>query len=143
CESVVAIGGDRAQLSGAGLQVIPDLYPGEGPLGGIVTALEAAPERVRAVFVASCDLPRLTGAAVHAVLDALLTEDTADVAIAVTHRDQPLCSAWRPMVLPTLHRLFASGERRALSAITDLEVLRVAVPAEVLVNVNTIADLPE
>jgi len=140
CVHVVAIGGDRAAL---GLTVVPDLHPGEGPLGGIITALRQLPDEVEAMFVASCDLPALTGAAVHAVLEALLDHPTADVAIAVGHRDQPLCSAWRPTALPTLEHLFHTGERRATAAVEALTVERVPVAAQVLVNVNTIADLHE
>ena len=34
---------------------MPDLHPGEGPLGGILTALDAATEDV--VVVLACDLP--------------------------------------------------------------------------------------
>jgi molybdopterin-guanine dinucleotide biosynthesis protein A len=143
CQQVVAIGGDRQRLVDAGLVVVADRFPGEGPLGGIVTALATAPEETGIVFVASCDLPRLTGAAVHLVLDALLDDDTAEVAFAVGHRDQPLCSAWRPVALPALEHLFATGERRARAALDSLSIVRVPVPMEVLANVNTIADLHE
>jgi molybdopterin-guanine dinucleotide biosynthesis protein A len=143
CEPVVAIGGARTELERFGLGVVPDRFPGEGPLGGIITALLDAPVDVPAVFVASCDLPRLSGAAVHAVLAALALAITADVAIAVGDRDQPLCAAWRQVALPSLQHLFSSGERRVSSAIRELSVARVELPREVLLNVNTIADLPE
>jgi molybdopterin-guanine dinucleotide biosynthesis protein A len=140
CEQVVAIGGDRAAL---GLIVVPDLHPGEGPLGGIITALHDLPDEVEVVFVASCDLPALTGVAVHTVLETLLDHPTADVAVAVGDRDQPLCSAWRLTALPTLEHLFHTGERRVTTAVESLAMVRVPVSAQVLRNVNTIADLHE
>jgi molybdopterin-guanine dinucleotide biosynthesis protein A len=36
---VVAVGGDEAGLSAVGLAHLPDDHPGEGPLGGVLTAL--------------------------------------------------------------------------------------------------------
>ena len=38
----IAIVGDPAIYGGLGLRVVPDRYPGEGPLGGIITALHDA-----------------------------------------------------------------------------------------------------
>src|SRR5688572_7864759 len=38
---VIAVGGDARALASAGLEVVPDLEPGAGPLGGVVTALDA------------------------------------------------------------------------------------------------------
>src|SRR5262245_1565825 len=50
---VQAIGGDAAGLGELGLDVVPDRFPGEGPLGGIVTALSAASQPV--TVVVACD----------------------------------------------------------------------------------------
>src|SRR6185436_398763 len=52
---VLAVGGDLVALRGLGLEAIPDQHAGEGPLGGILTALEATDEDV--VVVLACDLP--------------------------------------------------------------------------------------
>lgn len=43
-DEVIVVGGDADRLSDLGLTVVPDLYPGRGPLGGIITALVALDE---------------------------------------------------------------------------------------------------
>src|SRR5690606_15766602 len=68
CGRVVAIGGDGPALAALGLEPVPDGWPGEGPLGGLATALGTA-RGAEALVVAPCDLlsPSAT------VVDALLT----------------------------------------------------------------------
>ena len=51
---VVCVGGDASALSAIGLSVIPDVHPGEGPLGGILTALAWAEREM--LVVSPCDL---------------------------------------------------------------------------------------
>lgn len=61
CSSVVAYGGDPVELEPLGLPVLPDQYPGSGPLGGVLGVLElfASAEVGRGgVFVVVCDSQR-------------------------------------------------------------------------------------
>lgn len=64
----VAIGGNAVALSALGLEVVADRWPGEGPLGGLATALCWAPERL--VVVAACDQPWLDATTVQHLLEA-------------------------------------------------------------------------
>ena len=142
CESVVAIGGDADALAAAGLLTITDRWPGEGPLGGVITALEHF-LNADVVVVAACDLPQLSAETVAALIHKLnAAPDETDVAMAITDRRQPLCAAWRPRAAERLSAVFASGGRRLLDALEDLAVLDVIVAAEQLINVNTVDDLP-
>jgi molybdopterin-guanine dinucleotide biosynthesis protein A len=44
---VVAVGGDETGLLAEDLdRFVPDLHPGEGPLGGVLAALDAAPAAI-------------------------------------------------------------------------------------------------
>ena len=140
CSDVVAIGGDATALAAAGLRCIPDEHPGEGPLGGVITALRHFADRP-AVMVVACDLPLLRSATVTAVLSALAAAPEAGVALAVTDRPQPMCAAWRPDGVNQLEQAFAQGERRLLTAAQRLVVAESTVPATDLANVNTPADL--
>jgi molybdopterin-guanine dinucleotide biosynthesis protein A len=133
CDPVVAVGGDAKRLRAAGLEVVPDTYPGEGPLGGIVTALRWSP--APAVFVAACDLPWLQGPTVAAVAA------PGQLAVAHTGRREPLCACWPVAVIGAVERAFAAGERSVYAVLAQLDVVDVTVPSAELRNVNTSDDL--
>lgn len=138
CDTVVAVGGDVVGLAAVGLDVITDDHPGDGPLGGILTALRHAPAGAGAIVVASCDLPWLTGAVVGGLLAAL---GQHDVAVATTDRRQPTCAAWRSEAMERVAALFAAGERAVHRALDGLDVVDVAAATASLRNVNSPADL--
>lgn len=140
CDPVVAIGGDTMALQEMGLEVVPDRWPGEGPMAGVQLALDQWPD-ADAVVVVACDLPSLTGATVAALLAALAADAGASAAVAVTDRVQPLCVAWRPSASPTVRRVFASGERRLHVLLSELPVVEVSANLQDLRNVNAPGDL--
>lgn len=82
CDEVVCQGGDVARLAAAGLDAVPDRAVGAGPAAAIVQAVEDTDwTEVGAVVIAACDLARLTGDAVAALLDAAVS-DPGRVAVA-------------------------------------------------------------
>jgi len=120
-----------------GRRHVADRYPGDGPLGGIITALAALDADL--VLVAACDLPWLDGPTVHALVDGIAA---ADVAFARTDRREPMCAVWRREVaLGALEAAFAEGERAIHRALAGLRVVDVDVDAYALTNVNTPEDL--
>lgn len=136
---VVCVGGDTGALTAAGLAAVDDLHPGEGPLGGVLTALHAVPTDV--VVVLSTDLARPTAAAVRAVAAALGDDD--DLAVAVVDgRRQWLHAAWRRGAEPALRTAFDAGERSIHGAIGALRVREVAsLPAWAVADLDEPADL--
>jgi len=140
CSEVVAVGGDTVGLGTLGFDVTPDLHPGEGPLGGVITAL-ASQSGADIVVVVGCDTPFLDGPTVATLVAALRADPSADVAIGRTDRRQPLCAAWRPGSAPALVAAFTSGERAVHRAVASLNCVEVSVPHESVRNVNTPDDL--
>jgi molybdopterin-guanine dinucleotide biosynthesis protein A len=150
CAPVIGIGGDAtglaaAGLAAAGVDVVADWWPGQGPLGAIITALLHV-ERARpgaATVVAACDLPWLDAETVADLLPPRhVAQAPFDAIVAVTDRDQPLCTCWMPDALAVLQRHFDDGERAVHAAWTDLRRVRVPVAAAALRNVNAPEDLP-
>lgn len=134
---VICVGGDLDALESLGLEVMADRWPGEGPLGGILSALGAlradgdadVDGDTGALVVAPCDLlvpdPALFGAVIAA-----LREHDADVAVPVVRGvRQPLNGAFRRSARESLQRLFDQGERSVRRALLSLKVHEVETPA--------------
>lgn len=118
--SVTAVGGDLDALASLGLPVAPDRWPGEGPLGGLVSALRAGGQDVVAVL--SCDLVRPDPAEI-AWLVRRLADSGADAVIPrVDARAQWLHGVWRRRVARVLEDVFASGERSLFGAANGLSI---------------------
>ena len=134
CSRVIAVGGDSAELRKLGLDDVADEFPGEGPLGGVLTALSQGAPAV----VLACDLANIQPATVKALIEALRSHDAA---IAFTDRPEPLCAVWSPSSADLLRTQFLAGERAMHQAIDGLDVAWVTVAAGDLLNINTPADL--
>ena len=142
CRTVIGYGsGPRAEE--LDLDVHPDRFPGEGPLGGLVGALGVC--RGEVVVVASCDLPFLDGVTVGRLVDALATVDAKglapEVAVATTDRRHHTCAAWARSAESTLLESFHSGTRALHRVIEALRCVDVAVEPHAGENVNTPDDL--
>lgn len=138
----IVVGGDRGGIEALGLGWVADLHPGEGPLGGIVTALASADHDL--VVVLACDMPEVDREVPAALVEAMLAEPSAGVAVAVAgEREQPLTSCWRrSMALGVLEAAFAGGERAPRYLLDRLGVVRVAgLPLHRLADVDSPDDL--
>ena len=138
CRPVYAVGGGADLHRAIGLPGVADEHPGEGPLGGVITALAHQHGDVTAVFVVACDLPELQPDTVRRVLDGL---GGHEVVMAWTDRMEPLCAVWRVGVLAHLRAEFAQGRRSVHEAIAGLDVAFVELDEALLRNVNTPGDL--
>lgn len=140
---VVAIGRPEPALAAAGLTVVADRHPGEGPLGGILTAFGWSPAPI--VVVVACDLVDLDAATVRTLVEAI--DGDPSLALVTAAREpgdaQPLCAAWRiERAAGPLHGAFERGERSIRRAWTDLPQRSVAVVGARVHNVNTPTDVP-
>lgn len=140
CAEVVAVGGDSTALATLGLTVVEDEHPGEGPLGAIITALQAFPDAA-AVVVVACDLPHLQPATVATLVATLEAPYGAAVAIPSGEHRPSLCGAWNPSVAAALAAHFAAGERRVRIALDDVPHVNVHVDPTELRNLNAPGDL--
>jgi molybdenum cofactor guanylyltransferase len=135
---VIAVGGDAEGLSALGLQTVPDLHPGEGPLGGILTALATTDADV--VLVLACDLPFADPPAIAAVVEALGDADVA--APFLDGRHELLHAAFHRRAEAPLAAAFAAGERAPSRAVAGLTVASVSgLDPSALVDADTPADL--
>ena len=141
CTQVVLVGGDADELSPLNIAVIADLHPGDGPLGGVLTAIGHAGSSDDVIVVA-CDLPHLRATAVAALVSAAAESPAADVVVAHTDRREPACALWRARAAPALQQAFDGGTRALHQVFGGLVIVDVDVDPGELVNVNRPGDVP-
>lgn len=124
---VVAVGGDAAGLRALGLHHAPDRWPGEGPLGGVITAL-AQPGSAPVAVVLSCDLVHPDPAAIARLVADRARRDCDVVVPVVDGRHQWLHAVWHRRVESILADVFLAGERSLAGA-------------ALVVGMTTVADL--
>lgn len=123
-----------------GFPVIPDLYPGEGPLGGILTALGHSHAEWN--LVVACDMPELDPALLTRLLDSA-SASGADALLPVSSggRPQPLCAVYHRNCAPSFAEAFSKGVRAVTAALAAVQCLRLPVEeSQPFQNVNTPED---
>jgi molybdopterin-guanine dinucleotide biosynthesis protein A len=139
---VFSVGGDAESLSALGIRSVSDRFPGEGPLGGIITALNESTENL--VVVLACDTPQITADVPESLVRSIASDSSVDVAvITIDGRRHPLNAVWRrDRCLVVLESLFEQGERAPRVALSALKVLDVTDIDPALVDdVDSPADL--
>ncbi len=120
---VVVVGGDAPRLGELGLAHVADQFPGEGPLGGLLTALAdlgAFSSDIERLVVLSCDLVQPAPDSILEVV-AGLEDPAVDVAVPVAgDRLQWLHAAWHPRSHSVLSAAFDRGVRAPRHAARDL-----------------------
>ena len=112
---VVAVGADdrlSSLLEPHGVSTISDRWPGEGPAGGVITALAASDtDASTVVLVVACDHPDLVSADLALLVSAV--QDGAPAAVAVAGgAAHPTVGAWRASTcLDAATHWFAAGGR--------------------------------
>lgn len=114
--------------------IIPDAFPGAGPIGGIVSALLHARSPI---LVLAGDMPDVDPDTVRALLDAARSHPDALAVMARTDRLHPTAALYRPGALPSLESRLAQLRRSLHDAFTPDQLCAVPCRADALRNVNT------
>ena len=128
------------------LRVVPDVRPGLGALGGIYTAVVAAPAPV--VLVA-WDMPFVSEALLRRLAEGLREHDAFLPGSGGRRGVEPLCAGYGPACRDAIARSLDEGDLRAIAfheriavGILPLsEVARCGDPEVLFLNVNTTDDL--
>ena len=137
--AVLVVGGDGARLGELGLLAVPDRHPGEGPLGGVITALGAVESSrygdcgaIEAVVTLPCDVIQPDEAAVRCVVDRLgdpaHPAARADLVVPLgSGAPQWMHAAWARRCLPILSEAFGRGVRAPKEAAGLLHTVEVEI----------------
>lgn len=129
---------DRLQL---GLPALEDFEPGQGPLGGMLTALASSSAEWN--LICACDFPHLDGL----LLERLVRTAQASTADAVVPRTpagkpQPLCAVYSRTCLEPFRSAYGQGIRAVWRALACVRVEWVdTADDDWAFNLNTTQDL--
>ena len=156
CETVSLVG-DPAVYGKLGLPVVPDRFPGLGPLAGIEAALAATTADWN--LIVACDMPSLDVSLFEALFEAagvINAGGDADCAVPVSpdgpsgETIEPLCAVYHRRCHAAIEAALKAGTRRVTEAISALELhhthpggvryVRVS-RSEPFANLNTSEDL--
>jgi molybdopterin-guanine dinucleotide biosynthesis protein A len=138
----------------SGVSCIADLWPGEGPLGGIVTALQATTKFGNGCswnLIIGCDMPFLTREWLMYLVQSAVASSSHVALPKSSHGLEPLCACWRTSALARLQVAFDQGTRKVTEAMKHLrmEILdethwkRFDNAGRLFWNMNTQADYEE
>jgi molybdopterin-guanine dinucleotide biosynthesis protein A len=147
-DRVFLVASEAAPWAGLGLEVVPDRWPGAGPLAGLDAALAALAAAEPWVVCVAGDMPFLHPAALALLRD---HPPAAAVVPRVGGRPDPLFARYDRTCAPAIAGALAEGRRKTAALLDELAVtyldeaaLRAVDPAlAFLVNVNTPEDLEQ
>jgi molybdopterin-guanine dinucleotide biosynthesis protein A len=148
---IVAAEGKYVELPA---EILADRWPGEGPLGGILSALAETSTRVSEVkwnLIVACDMPFLTADWLEFLCARALGSNSQVVVAKSGFGLEPLCACWSVDAAPVLREAFDGGVRKVTEAMkrAPLEVLdesewkRFDTEGRLFWNMNTPADFEE
>ena len=137
---VIIVGGKPFVSNAKGVRSVEDVYPDEGPLGGLITGLLNA--RMEQAVVLSNDLMSIDGSTIRRILD---FGQLADLAIPMAGGvPQVLTALWKVSCLKVLESAFKSGSRSLKSVLGNFDVVEILELDDAkFVNANTQSDIIE
>jgi len=145
---VKLVGDCDARVAACGDGMIADLHPGVGPIGGIVSALEACGG---SIFVLAGDMPSCDSATVRAIVTEAVrsaasprgpTTVSIEAIMALGDRLQPCVALYLPQSLPRLRQRIREGRYSLIDAFPAAHLKSVTCDPRSLRNVNELDDLP-
>lgn len=144
-DDLLVVANARPEFARLPARVVPDAYPGTGPLGGIYSGLQAM-HYEQGLFLA-CDMPLLNIPLLRYMI--LLSADFDVVIPSVRGKTEPLHAVYSKACTHPIEELLRRGERRIVSFFSEVRV-RYVTENEVDVfdpehlsffNINTLDDL--
>ena len=149
----ISLVGDPGKYGNLEIGCISDIWPGEGPLGGIVSALDynEAVSLTHYNLIVSCDMPFLTPDWVAHLVTRASTSEAPVVLPQSKYGLEPLCSVLHTDIASGLKKQFRNGVRKVTEALKQfrMEVLderdwkRFDSAGRLFWNMNTAADYEE
>ena len=110
CSEVVVLG-SREHYAGFGAEVVEDIFPGCGPLGGIHAALSRATTEFNLII--AVDTPFLSADFLRYMAQRAIQSGAVVTTPEIAGFKQPLCSVYSHEFLPIAERALLAGQNRS------------------------------
>lgn len=119
----VTVVGPPERYASLGLSVVPDRWPGTGPLGGIATALSVSSADWNLII--GCDLPHLTSEWIEWLISRMLESPTQAVVPESRLGLEPLAAIYRKGCGLAFSTALKRGVRRVSEAVGEISFEKV------------------
>ena len=138
----VSLVGDPAIYGSLGLPVVPDRFPGLGPLAGIEAAL--ATTTVEWNLIVACDMPALEVPVLEELFAAVADGGDCAMPSYGDGRIEPLCAVYHARCHPAILAALEAVVRKVSDALAPLALRYVPVRSpDAFANLNTPHDLKQ
>ncbi|HEX9106423.1 MAG TPA: molybdenum cofactor guanylyltransferase [Longimicrobiales bacterium] len=148
---LVLVANEPEVYAGAGLPMRPDVRPGMGVLGGILTATEWAAERAHAgALVVACDMPFVPATLLREIAARAAAGDEPPPDVVAPESGgrrgiEPLCAYYGTGCVQAVRRALERDDLRVVAFFDDVRVQRIPLdevrlygdPELIFMNVNT------
>lgn len=143
--ATVAVLGPQGRFESLGVPVIPDRWPGQGPLAALLTGLDGSAHDWN-IFLA-CDLPMLNSQFISLLVYSIKAEFDAIVP-RTSSGWHPLCAAYRRTCALPMRNALDKGESAVIDVLPNLRVdvitserlTEAGLDEEIFENVNSAED---
>jgi molybdopterin-guanine dinucleotide biosynthesis protein A len=140
---LVIVANDARPYRNYGIKIIPDLRPGNGPIGGIEVALVHFEEKCDAVMFVPCDMPNITAKELLALKEAFVrTNNPVVFAQTAGFFWHPLCAVVHIGLKEMISSAIDDGQRaiRDIWQRINAKALRFS-DTGAFMNINNFADM--
>jgi molybdenum cofactor guanylyltransferase len=118
-DDIILVTNDSEQYEFLGLRMIPDQYPGRGPLAGVHAGLTASDYDIN--FIVACDMPFLSGELAVALVNNACHYDA--VIPVINGKQHPLFAVFKKQIATSVEERIKAGQLRMKHLLDHLNVL--------------------
>ncbi|NLI93869.1 MAG: molybdenum cofactor guanylyltransferase [Peptococcaceae bacterium] len=115
CSEVVISSRSEDLYSSYGYQVIPDIFPGKGPLGGLYSVLQKASYEY--LFLAACDMPFLDETSIRYIYSRM--DDFDAIVPYALGRMHPLHAFYHKRITPLVEEKIQKDQLRIVDVLSE------------------------
>lgn len=139
-EQILISANEPEKFAFLGLPIVRDKKPGQGPLMGIASALEASANEFN--FVVACDIPHIEMSCVRKMLAESKGADIV-VPIAGDEKYEPLFAVYCKSALEAINQVLSAGGRKITDVFSRCRVRYIELADQQFANLNTMAEYEE